>query len=79
MSGTVPDSRPDKRCLADELLTFKAKNPGSERPTLAALCRAAVVLAPWRFKAIAATLKLDAIGESAEAKRLRELVARATR
>ncbi|WP_327045803.1 hypothetical protein OG320_29680 [Microbispora sp. NBC_01189] len=34
---------------------------------------------PWRFKAIAATLKLDAIGESAEAKRLRELVARATR
>ncbi|MEU8197292.1 hypothetical protein AB0C10_26240 [Microbispora amethystogenes] len=68
-----------QRYLADELLTFKAKNPGSDPAVLAALCRAAVVLAPWRFKAIAATLKLDAAGESKEAKQLRELVARAVK
>ncbi|TLP60695.1 hypothetical protein [Microbispora triticiradicis] len=65
-----------QRYLADALLTFKAKDLGTNPVALASLCRAAVVLPASRIKSLTPVLRLDTIGESEEAKQLRAIVTR---
>ncbi|MER5650308.1 hypothetical protein [Streptosporangium sp. NPDC002524] len=67
-----------QRYLAGELFSLVQGRDLDDTPaTLAALGRAAVVLPAWWFAPIAGKLKLGRIGDSEEAKRLRELVDRA--
>ncbi|MET8158783.1 hypothetical protein ABZT47_20625 [Sphaerisporangium sp. NPDC005289] len=64
-----------QRYLARELFPWLQKDPIPADPKiLTALYHAALILPSWSFKPFAAQLKLDTIGDSEQARRLRALV-----
>ncbi|MFC7383976.1 hypothetical protein [Sphaerisporangium rhizosphaerae] len=64
-----------QRYLARELFPWVQKDPVPADPKiLTALYHAALILPSWSFKPFAAQLKLDTIGDSEQARRLRALV-----
>ncbi|MBP2704274.1 hypothetical protein JOL79_10670 [Microbispora sp. RL4-1S] len=65
-----------QRYLADVLISYmRGRTFDPEPATLTALYRAAVVLPGWRIRRIAGGLQLGGIGDSEEARRLRNFIA----
>ncbi|MGW4641770.1 hypothetical protein ACWEN6_24845 [Sphaerisporangium sp. NPDC004334] len=64
-----------QRYLARELFPWVQKDPiPADLKILTALYHAALILPSWSFKPFAAQLKLDTVGDSEQARRLRALV-----